>query len=305
MIVYVKLLFTAVFWGGTFIAARIVAQNAGPFSASFLRFAVASFFLVCITMRLEGGIPPLNKRQIVAVILLGMTGVFAYNVFFFAGLKTITASRASIIIAMNPILIALFAHAFFKEKLTRVNVIGILLSVSGAIVVITQGRPLAILQEGLGAGELYILGCVASWVLYSLIGKKAMKGMSPITAVTYSCLIGGILLFFPACIEGMLSDMARYRTVDWLGIFYLGFFGSVLGFTWYYEGIQKIGASKASVFINFVPVSAVILAYLILKERLDLSLITGAIMVISGAYLTNRKRQDMIKKRKNAQKETP
>ncbi len=291
MIVYVRLLFTAVFWGGTFIAARIVAQNAGPFSASFLRFAVASLFLVCMTIRLEGRIPSLNKRQIVAVILLGMTGVFAYNVFFFSGLKIITASRASIIIAMNPIFIALFAFVFFKEKLTGVNVIGILISVSGAIVVITKGSPLAILQEGIGTGELYILGCVASWVLYSLIGKKTMKGMSPMTAVTYSCLVGGILLFFPACMEGMLSDMARYRTVDWLGIFYLGFFGSVLGFTWYYEGIKKIGASKASVFINFVPISGVILAYLILKERPGLSIIAGAVMVISGAYLTNRKRR--------------
>ena len=290
MIVYVKLLLVAVFWGGTFIAARVVAQNAGPFSAAFLRFAIASLFLVCIIIRLEGGIPSLNKRQIVAVILLGLTGVFAYNVFFFAGLKTITASRASIIVAMNPIFIALFAYTFFKEKLTRVNVIGILLSVSGAIVVITQGSPLAIFQGGIRTGELYILGCVASWVLYSLIGKKAMKGMSPMTAVTYSCLVGGILLFLPACMEGIFDDISGYSTVDWLGIFYLGFFGSVLGFTWYYQGIQKIGASKASVFINFVPVSAVILAYLILKEKLDLSLITGAIMVISGAYLTNRKR---------------
>jgi drug/metabolite transporter (DMT)-like permease len=290
MIVYVKLLFMAAFWGGTFIAARIVAQNVGPFSASFLRFAVASLFLVCMTIRLEGRIPSLNKRQIVAVILLGMTGVFAYNFFFFSGLKIIMASRASIIIAMNPIFIALFAWIFFRERLAKVNVVGILISVSGAIVVITKGNPLAILREGIGAGELYILGCVASWVLYSLIGKKTIKGMSPMTAVTYSCLVGGILLFFPACVEGLLGDMARYRTVDWLGIFYLGFFGSALGFTWYYEGIKKIGASKASVFINFVPVSGVLLAYLILKEKLGLSLIAGAVMVISGAYLTNRKR---------------
>ena len=289
MIIYVKLLLTAIFWGGTFIAARVVAQNVGPFSASFLRFAIASIFLVFITIRMEGKIPRLKKHQILPVILLGLTGVFAYNVFFFSGLKTVTASRASIVIAMNPIFITIFAYTLFKEKLTRINVIGILLCVLGAIIVISKGTPLEIIQGGLGAGELYILGCVASWVLYSLIGKIAMKDMSPLVAVTYSCLIGGILLFFPACMEGMPGDISEYSAVDWSAIFYLGFFGSVLGFTWYYQGIKKLGASKASVFINFVPISAVILACLILKEKLDLSLITGAIMVIGGAYLTNRK----------------
>ena len=104
----------AILWGGTFIAARVVAQNVGPFSASFLRFAIASIFLVFITIKLEGKIPRLKKHQILPVILLGMTGIFAYNFFFFSGLKTVSASRASIVIAMNPIFIALFAYIFFK-----------------------------------------------------------------------------------------------------------------------------------------------------------------------------------------------
>ncbi|MEA3470150.1 MAG: DMT family transporter, partial [Thermodesulfobacteriota bacterium] len=113
--------------------------------------------------------------------------------------------------------------------------------------------------------------------------------MSPLSAVTYSCLIGDLLLFPPAVVEGMFSDLGGYGRADWFSIFYLGFFGTVLGFTWYYEGIKKLGASKAAVFINFVPISAVIFSCLILKEKLDLSLIIGAVMVISGAYLTNRR----------------
>jgi len=290
MIVYVKLLLTAVFWGGTFIAARVAAQNVGPFSGSFLRFVIASLFLIFITKRLEGGLPPLKREQIIPVILLGMTGVFAYNVFFFFGLQTVTAGRASVIIAMNPIFIALFASLLFRERLSRINVAGILLCVAGAVIVISEGTPLALLRGDLGRGELYILGCVTSWVLYSLIGKHTMQEISPIAAVTYSCLIGGALLFVPAWLEGLFTDVAGFRTVDWLGIAYLGFFGSVLGFTWYYQGIQAIGASRAAVFINFVPVSAVIIAFFLLGETLDISLITGGGMVIGGAWMTNRKR---------------
>jgi drug/metabolite transporter (DMT)-like permease len=74
-----------------------------------------------------------------------------------------------------------------------------------------------------------------------------------------------------------------------LGIFYLGIFGTVVGFVWYYEGIKKIGPTKASLFINFVPVSAVILAFLILDEPITLSLFIGTILVCAGVYLTNKK----------------
>ncbi|MEA3470151.1 MAG: DMT family transporter, partial [Thermodesulfobacteriota bacterium] len=172
MMQYAKLFFVALFWGGTFVAGRTVAQNVGPFSTAFLRFAVASFFLIFVTKNLEGGISPLKKHQIVPVLLLGMTGVFAYNIFFLSGLKIIEAGRASLIIATNPVFIALFAYSFLKERLTGINIAGILLCASGAIIVISKGNPLIIIEGGLGSGEFYILGCVVSWVLYSLIGKR-------------------------------------------------------------------------------------------------------------------------------------
>jgi drug/metabolite transporter (DMT)-like permease len=73
-----------------------------------------------------------------------------------------------------------------------------------------------------------------------------------------------------------------------LALFYLGFFGTVLGFVWYYQGIQHIGAIKASVFINFVPISAIVLSFFILREPLTGSLLLGTAMVLVGVYLTNR-----------------
>ncbi len=287
--VYIKLYQTAVFWGGTFIAARVVSQDVGPFSAAFFRFFIASAFLLLVAVKFEGGLPRLNAKQVIAVILLGMTGVVAYNVFFFSGLKSIAAGRASLIIATNPVFIALFAALIFKERLTLLNGAGILLCATGALIVISKGNPLIIFQGGLGRGELYIVGCVASWVLYALIGKATMKDLSPLAAVTWSCLVGAVVLFVPALGEGMAGEFLTYGLTNWWGIFYLGFFGSVLGFTWFYEGINKIGASRAAVFINFVPVSAVILASLILQERVYPSLLIGAALVIGGAYLTNRR----------------
>jgi drug/metabolite transporter (DMT)-like permease len=97
-----------------------------------------------------------------------------------------------------------------------------------------------------------------------------------------------LCLALPAWREGLLAAWPAFTLTDWLALFYLGFFGTVLGFVWYYEGIQRIGATKAGVFINFVPVSAIVFSFLILGEPLTGSLVAGALLVLSGVYLTNR-----------------
>ncbi len=287
MLIYVKLLLTAIFWGGTFVAGRSLAQNVGPFSAAFFRFATASVFLVCLTWKIEGKLSVLKRSQILPVFLLGMTGVFCNSLFFFKGLKLIEASRAAIIIANNPIFIALFAAVFFKEKLNAVKTAGILISVSGAIVAISRGNLGGLLQGNLGWGEFYIFLSVASWVVFSLLGKAVMSGLSPLASVTYSSITGTILLLLPAFREG-LTNCIYYSMSDWWNIFYLGFFGTVLGLVWFYEGINQIGPTKAGLFINFVPISAILLAHLILGEPLTISLLIGTLLVTTGVYLTNR-----------------
>ena len=287
MLIYLKLLLTAIFWGGTFVAGRSLAQNVGPFSAAFFRFAIASVFLVFLTWKIEGKLSALKKSQILPVLLLGMTGVFCYNLFFFKGLKLIEAGRAAIIIANNPIFIAIFSAVFFKEKLNAVKTAGIMISVSGAIVAISRGNLAELLQGNIGWGEFYIFLCVASWVVFSLLGKAVMSGLSPLASVTYSSLTGTIMLFIPAFREG-LTNCIHYSMSDWWNIFYLGFFGTVLGFVWFYEGINQIGPTKAGLFINFVPISAILSAYLILDEPLTISLLIGTILVTAGVYLTNR-----------------
>ena len=286
--VYIKLVLTAAFWGGTFIAGKFIAEQSGPFSAAFLRFAIALFFLLWLSWKTEGRLPLPPRRLFLPIILLGMSGVFSYNFCFLSGLKHIEAGRASVIVANNPIFIALLSAYFFKERLTPLKIIGILFSILGALIVITKGNLSSIFHDSLGRGELFILGTVASWVVYSLIGKALMKDLSPILSVTYSVLVGTIALFFPATLEGLFQDVVSYSAAAWASLFYLGFFGTVLAFVWYYQGIQRIGPTRAGLFINFVPISGVLLASLLLGEALTASLLVGLLLVISGVYLTNR-----------------
>lgn len=285
--IYLKLLLTAFFWGGTFIAGKSIAPSVHPVSAAFLRFAIASFCLFVLVIRKEGRLPGLARDQILPVFLLGMTGVFAYNILFFTGLKHIEAGRASLIIAINPIVISFMSAILFKEPLNWIKATGICISVAGAMVVISKGHLVDIVGSAAGFGELMILGCVASWVAYSLIGKVAMQSLSPLVSVAYSAFVGTLLLLLPAMYCGMANDIGDYSVLDWISLTYLGFFGTVLGFYWYYQGIERIGPMKASVFINFVPISALILSYFMLHESLTTALVVGGGLVIAGVYFTN------------------
>jgi drug/metabolite transporter (DMT)-like permease len=285
---YGLLTLAAVFWGGTFVAGRLVSAEIGPFSAAFVRFLLASLLLSGLLLRQGNGFGRLRPRQWGAVVVLGATGVFAYNVLFFNGLRTVEAGRAAVIIAGNPIFIALFSALIFGERLNLAKGIGIVLSVAGAVTVISRGDPLALAQGEVGYGELAILGCVASWVAYTLLGKRVMSGLSALEAVSYSCMAGTVLLLLPAWHEGLGAALARLSTTGWGALFYLAFFGTVLGFVWFYQGVRTIGPARAGVFINFVPISAVIAGGLLLGEPVTLSLLVGGGLVLGGLFLANR-----------------
>jgi drug/metabolite transporter (DMT)-like permease len=288
MTVYAKLLLTTLFWGGAFVAGKHVAGHLDPFSVAFLRFAMAALLLLGLIWKKEHRLPRLDHTQTLAVLLLGATGIFAYNAMFFKGLSLIEASRASLIIATCPAFIALASAMVLRERLGGARMTGVLLSVLGAALVISRGNLRGIFAGRIGAGEWLILGCVLCWVAYSLLGKVVMRTLSPLVTVFYAVVAGTAALFIAACLEGLGANLSRASIGDWLAITYMAVFATVIGFVWFYEGVRQIGATRAGLFINFVPVFAVLLAFLMLDEALTASLGVGAIFVLFGVYLTNR-----------------
>jgi drug/metabolite transporter (DMT)-like permease len=287
--VYLVLVLSMALWGGTWVAGRILAQSIHPMSAAFLRFLLASLMLLAMSWRAEGRLPRLRRDQLASVLFLGATGVFIYSYFFFTGLQTIPAGRAALIVACIPVCISLVSAVFLKERLGPLRLFGALLSLAGVSVVIADGNPLHLLSGGVGRGDFMILGCVASWTAYTLGGRSAMKRLSPLTAVTWSCIFGAAMLLIPALAGGLLADMVKARPLDWGCLAFLGILATGLAYYWYYEAIAVIGASRAGIFINTVPVFAVIMGAVILREPIHLSLLAGGLMVVSGVYLTNRR----------------
>ncbi len=255
----ISLVLTMLFWGGTFISGRMLAGTLPPASASFLRFSIASLFLVVLLFITEGKLSPPPKKKWLSLFLLGLTGVFSYNVFFFIGLRHIGAGRASLIIASTPLVISICATVLLRESLSLKRFCGILVSLIGAVLVISNGHPGSLLSGGFGSGEKAMVGCVLSWSAYSLIGRSVLTSVSPLAAVCYSSIIGTFLLFWPAVFEGMFANLSAITVHDWLNLSYLGICGTELGFSLYYRRIKPIGASRAGVFTNLVPLFSIIL----------------------------------------------
>jgi len=287
LITYLSLVITMLLWGGTFIAARNLATALSPADSAFLRFLIASGALIVLTLLVEKKLrlPPL--KMVLPLTLLGLTGVFTYNYFFFRGLTHITAGRASLIVANTPLVITLVAAVLFKEKITRLKLIGVLSSLAGAIIVISNGRPLALFSGGFGHGEAALVGCVLSWSAYSLIGRSVLRTMSPLSSVCWSAIIGTVFLYFPAADGHLLHTITTIKWSNWLDLAYLGIGGTAIAFHFYYRGIKQIGAGRAAIFINLVPVFAVLLARLLLNETLPPSVFVGGFFVLTGVTLTN------------------
>ena len=276
-----------IFWGGTFISGRMLAGHVPPFIASFLRFAIAATTLLIVLYRQNGCLPTVPKRLFLPIFYLSLTGVFSYNILFFWGLQSIDASRASVIIANNPIFIAVFASLIFRERLSLIKSLGVPVSVVGAVIAISKGDVAGLVGGGFGWGDVMIFGCVLSWVAFSLIGKAVIAHIPPLTAITYASTMGALLLLFPAIMDGVFGKFSNYSFFEWGNIAFLGIFGTALGFVWYYEGIEHIGATRAGLFINLVPISAFFMAFFILGEPITGSLLIGTCLVLSGVYLTN------------------
>jgi drug/metabolite transporter (DMT)-like permease len=288
--VYAKLTSVALFWGGTFIAGRVLATSVPHFVAAASRFLVASALLLLAAWRLEGGLPRLSGRQAGATALLGATGIFLYNVCFFGALARLPAGRTALIIALNPVVTALAMALLLRERLEPARWLGIALALAGTAVVITRGDLSGSVSRSFGGGELLMFGGVCAWAAYTIVGQRALRGLTPIAATAYASLWGCSFLLVGAAFQW--RDV-RWAALGWpavLSVLYLGAIGTVLGFVWYYEGVRALGPARTAVFNNLVPVFGVALSALLLGEPILASMLVGGAMVIAGVTLTNRRR---------------
>lgn len=284
---YLKLTLTMFFWGGAWVAGRVIVQEVHPLEVAFYRFFIAAIGLGLFIVASEGRLQVPPTKELLSVTLLGLTGIFAYNVFFFYGLQHVAAGRGALVVALNPVAIALIAWLFFGERMIPPRALGVTLGLAGCLLVITAGNLAGLVQGDIGLGEWLMLGCVASWTAYTFVARRATMTLTPLTANFYACVVGCFLLGLTANWQGLPTSPPHYSLTVWTCLLFLGLFATTLGFTWYIDGVKHAGPTKAAAFINLMPVAAVVQGAWLLDERLDAVVLTGGALVVIGVYLTN------------------
>ena len=287
-VTYVKLITAMAMWGGTWIAGRVIAQElSAPLAVAALRFVLSRLAVGGFMLLSEGRLPlPESGRDWGLIWALGFFGIFLYGLCFFFGLQRIPAGRGALVVALNPAVIVMTAWLIGKERMTTRKAIGSLIALAGCLTVIGNGDPLALFQGTVGLGEWLIVGCVMSWTAYTFIGWQASGRFSPLATTFYASLSGAVLLGLAALVQGNI-DPAAWSWRVWSGMGFLAIFGTAIAYTWFTDAVHRLGAGHASIFINLVPVFAVLQAALLLDERLGLAVLAGGALVIAGVWLTS------------------
>ena len=283
---YIKLTIMSLFFGGTFIAGRLIANEIPAAPAAFLRFTIAAVCLLGLLYWQERHFPIPSFTECLGLACLGFTGILGYNFFFFLALQTVEAAHTAALISCNPVLIAILSALFLGERISKLKAVGISLSVSGALMVAAKGNWQTLVH--FSAGDKAVVGAISCWALYSVIGKQVLKTLSPLVSVAYATLFGALVLAAITVHGYEAYSISALSSQTWLGILYLALPGTVIAFLFYYQGIESLGVTKAGIFINLIPVSTLILSVPILGEIPDLNVLAGILMVICGVLLVNR-----------------
>lgn len=212
-----------------------------------------------------------------------------FNVFLFASLKTITAVRSSVMLAFSPVVVSIASFVLFKERISTRVLVGIIGTTIGAILTITEGDFATLFSSGIAVGDLLMICSVLSWVAYSIIIKIAMMRLSALALLTYASFLGVIILLPFTFIENGWSSLFNLSASGFWSLLYLSIFSAGFAYLWYFEGIEVVGSTKASLFLNLEPVSAIFLGIVMLNENINIPIFIGSVLVIGSLYLSNSK----------------
>ncbi|KKK36701.1 multidrug transporter [Mesobacillus campisalis] len=272
-------------WGSAFIAGKVAVESFEPATVAFLRFLGAAILLFPLMAVMEKNRIKPNRKDYGLFAVLGLTGIALYNICFFLATKHAPVIKSSLFIAANPVLIVLLSGLFLKEKISGNHIAGMIIALTGVAFIITNGHLLDLFKIGFQPIDLVLMGAVVSWALYSVVGKVVLNKFSSVESTTYAVIFGTIFLLPFAAAETSWQDIQQASVSAWLSIAHMSVFVTVISFVMYYNGIKEVGAAKASIFINVMPVSAVIMATLFLGETFTWAHAIGAAFVLSGVYV--------------------
>lgn len=288
IIIYGKLAISACCWGGSFVAAKIVVTQLPPTLAAAIRFTLAFALLLIILIAKEGRNAWVHPKDWLLFLGAAITGIAFYNIFFFTGMQYTSSVNGSLIVATGPVVTALLSAPLLKERIHSKHLLGLFLSLIGVGIIVSRGSWGVLKELAINPGDVFIAGAVLCWAFYTIIGKPIAPRWGSLLSTTYACGLGAVILWLGALPQINEFQWSGLEPQLILALFFLAFFASALAFVFWYEGVSHVGASRAAVFQNLVPMFSAIFANIILGEQFFFFHGLGGVLILFGVYLANR-----------------
>lgn len=281
---YASLCIVLLFWTGNFIVGRAVNGVIPPFTLALVRWSGALVILLPFAWRhLRSDRQQLQLRW-KAVLLLGLTGVAAFNAFVYSGLQYTTASNGLLLQAAIPALVLLLNRVFFGDRASALQIVGVILSMLGVAVIVLRGDLAALTRMTLNSGDFLVLCGVVCWALYTaLLRLRPECHPASFLAVTFA--IGAVAMAPLAAME-MVGGANIPLRADVLGAFaYVALFPSLVAYVLYNAAVKNLGAAPAGQMITLMPLFGAGLAALLLGEALFRFHFIGMVLILGGIVL--------------------
>ena len=288
----IVLCLASLFWSGNFIVGRLASTEfiISPLSLGFYRWVVA--FIILTPFCLPSSIKVFNqiKKQPLIFFIIIFSGPTLFNTFIYLGLTSTKVINALLIVSTTPMLIILFNFLLFNFQSTKIQFLGIIISLIGISYVITKGDYSNFFNSEFYGGDVFIILAVVSWAIYSIFLKKNKTG---ITGFSFLYISFGftIILLLPLYLFDIfiLNNKITINSISILTIGYTGVFPSIFSYLFWNMGVTLIGANKSGPFLHLMPIFGGILAFLVFQETLETYHYIGILSVVTGIIITNKK----------------
>jgi drug/metabolite transporter (DMT)-like permease len=279
-----------IIWSGNFIISRGVSQQIGPISLAFYRWLTATIIIAPFAWKKFTAEKKqvLNNRKYLGWVAL--TGITLFNTFVYvAGHYTTAINMALIGTTSSPIFATIMAVIFLREKLNNYRIIGMLICISGILLLISRGSLQTLASFHFSTGDLWVLAGAFAFAVYNILVRKKPGILSPINFLFVVFAAGTLMLFPFFIIEYVLGSQTQWSISLIIAILYLGAGTSVIAFLCWNIALHKLGAGRTVLFGNLIPIFSAVEAVIFLGEKITRIHIISGILVIAGLVLANAK----------------
>ena len=286
---YLLLTATAFFWALNWVTARALAGHVSPLVLAYLRWVVALAAMIPFAWREIRAHRAVIRRHWRSIAWLGFWGMGVQNAFSYEGLQYTTATNGVILNSSVPVMIVVLAWAIYRETITRLQALGVVISLAGILAIITRGNFSALAQLSLNKGDLIVLIGMGFWAAYTVFLRAKPPGLPPLALLTCCGLVGFVLLT-PLTLAEILffGGHAEMTPASVAAVLYVGTFPSLIAYIFWNRGVAEVGPQVAGIFMHLMPAFGVVLAWLFLGERLYLFHWAGIALILAGIALATR-----------------